>query len=143
MPSVFTKILKGQEPARFLCQDEHTTAILSSTPVRPGHCIVFPNEEVVNWLELSPDQSRDLMATCQKVGRAIQAVHQPVRVGVAIISIVVPHVHVHLIPINAVADLDLTKQDQNARADDLDASAEAIRAALHRPPASAPSSRGS
>ena len=130
MPSIFTRMIQGHEPARFIVRDEHATAILSSTPVKPGHCIVFPNQEVTNWLELTAAQAGHVLATCQKVGRAIQAVHRPVRVGMAIISIVIPHVHVHLIPINAVGDLDLTRQDQNARAEDLDASAEALRAVL-------------
>jgi diadenosine tetraphosphate (Ap4A) HIT family hydrolase len=76
------------------------------------------------------------MATCQKVGQAIHSVHRPVRVSLTIISIIIPHVHIHLVPLNAVAELDFTKQDQNARAEDLDASAEAIRQALRRMPSS-------
>jgi diadenosine tetraphosphate (Ap4A) HIT family hydrolase len=54
-------------------------------------------------------------------------------VSLTIISIVVPHVHIHLVPANSVPEVDFTKQDQNARPEDLDASAEKIRAALRKP----------
>ncbi|HOB76541.1 MAG TPA: HIT family protein [Phycisphaerae bacterium] len=133
MPSVFTRMLQGQEPGRFVYQDADTAAIVSNTPVKPGHCIVFPREEVTNWLDLPPELAGRLMATCQKVGRAIAEVYQPVRVSLTIISIVVPHVHIHLVPANSVPEVDFTKQDQNARPEDLDASAEKIRAALRKP----------
>lgn len=130
MSSVFTRMLEGHEPGRFVWRDEHTAAIVSNTPIRPGHCIVFPRAEVTNWLDLTPELADRLMATCQRVGRAIAQACKPVRVGVAIISIAVPHVHVHLVPLNAGTELDFSKQDQNARPEDLDAAAERIRAVL-------------
>ena len=130
MPSVFTNMLNGTEVGRFVWQDARTAAVVSNTPVKPGHCIVFPREEVTNWLELSPELAAELIATCQKVGRAIQQVYQPKRVSLSIISIVVPHVHIHLVPANAVPEVDFTKQAQSAAPRDLDASAEKIRAAL-------------
>ncbi|GMU21933.1 MAG: hypothetical HIT-like protein [Phycisphaerae bacterium] len=130
MPSVFTRMLTGDEPGRFVWQDEQTAAVVSATPIKPGHCIVFPREEVTNWLDLTPELTTRLMATCQRVGRAITQVYQPVRVSFSIISIAVPHVHVHLVPLNTVPELDFTRQDPNARSEDLDAAAEKIRAAL-------------
>ena len=130
MPSVFTDKLEGREVGRFIYQDEHTAAVVSNTPVKPGHCIVFPRKEVTNWLDLPPELAARLVATCQKVGRAIQQVYEPRRVSLTIISIVVPHVHIHLVPANSVPEVDFTRQDQNAEPRALDESAAKIRAAL-------------
>lgn len=130
MPSIFVRMLAGELPGRFIWKDERTAAILSDTPIKPGHCIVFSRQEITSWLDFSPDLQAELFETCRHVGRAIQQVCQPVRVGLGIVSIINPHVHIHLVPIAKPTDMDFGKQDQNAAADALDAMAAQIRAAL-------------
>lgn len=130
MASVFTKMLAGETPARFVWRDERCAAIISPNPIKPGHCVLFPREEVGSWLELTPDLAGHLFAVAQKVGGAIQTSFQPVRVGLAIISIVTPHVHVHLVPINTPTDLDFSKQDIHPQPVGLEEAAEKIRNAL-------------
>jgi histidine triad (HIT) family protein len=130
MASVFTKIIDGELPGRFVWKDERAVAFLTINPVKPGHTLVVTREEVDHWIDLDPDLARHVMGVCHAVGRAIQQAFAPKRVGQAIVGIEVPHVHVHLIPIDAIADLDFSQADPNPRPEDLDAAAERIRSAL-------------
>lgn len=134
MPTIFTRMLEGTETARFLYRDDRLAVVTSNTPVKPGHCIVFPLQEIASWLDLPPDLSSRLFAQCQRVGRAIERVYKPRRIGLSLIGIVVPHVHIHLVPINAVAEMDFTKQDLNALPADLDEAARLVGAALAQEP---------
>jgi histidine triad (HIT) family protein len=130
MATIFTKIIEGELPGRFVWKDERAVAFLTINPVKPGHTLVVPREEVDHWIDLDPDLARHVMGVCHGVGRAIQQAFTPTRVGQAILGIEVPHVHVHLIPIDAIADLDFSKADTNPKAEALDAAAERIRRAL-------------
>lgn len=132
MPSIFTQILQGKLPARFVWQDERAVAFLTINPVKPGHTLVVTREEVDHWIELDPDLAQHVMKVCHGVGRAIQRAFAPRRVGQAIVGIEVPHVHVHLIPIDAIADLNFANADPNPRAEDLDDAATRIRTALRQ-----------
>ena len=72
MPSLFTRILDGELPGRFVWKDEVCFAILTVNPIRPGHVLVIPRQEIDDWLDL-PDEGRDhLMATAQVFGRAVK-----------------------------------------------------------------------
>ena len=129
--SIFTKIIDGELPGRFVWKDDRAVAFLSINPVKPGHVLVVPRVEVDHWLDLEPGLARHLMDVCQGVGRAIQSAFQPVKVGSAILGLEVPHVHIHLIPIHAIADLDFSRADTNPKPEALDDAAQRIRAALH------------
>jgi histidine triad (HIT) family protein len=130
MASVFTQIIEGKLPGRFVWKDERVVAFLTINPVKPGHTLVVTRQEVDHWIDLEPALAMHVMAVCREVGRAIQAAFRPRRVGQAIVGIEVPHVHVHLIPMDAISDLDFSKADRNPRPADLDAAADKIRAAL-------------
>lgn len=132
MASIFTKIINGEIPGRFVWKDERCVAIMTIAPVRPGHVLVIPREEVDHWIDLEPSLAAHLMNASQVIGRAIQSAFNPVKVGVAVVGLEVNHVHIHLIPINEIGDLDFSRQDTNARPEDLDAAAEKIRAELRR-----------
>lgn len=128
-PSVFTQMLRGERPARFVWQDERVVASLSDRPIQPGHVLVFPREQVDHWIDLSPDLLAHLMQVAQTIGRALQQAFRPVKVGMVIAGVEVRHVHIHLAPIGSVHDLDFSKQEPGDPAR-LDADAERIRAAL-------------
>ncbi len=130
MASVFTKIIDGELPGRFVWKDDRAVAFLTINPVKPGHTLVVPRDEVDHWIDLEPDLAKHVMGVCHGVGRAIHQAFRPKRVGQAIVGIEVPHVHVHLIPIDAIADLDFSKADPNPKPEDLDVAAERIRRAL-------------
>jgi len=130
MPTLFTRIIKGEIPGRFVYRDEKCVAFLTIAPIRPGHTLVVPIEEVDHWLDLTPALAQHLMVVAQRIGRAIEKAYKPRKVGMMIAGLEVPHVHLHLTPIDSLGDLDFANQDQNAKAEDLDRAAEAIRAAL-------------
>ena len=130
MPSVFTRIIQGELPARFVWKDELCAVFLSIAPLRPGHALVVPRAEVDHWIDLPADTATHLMAVAQIVGKAQQAAFTPARVGLLIAGFEVPHVHVHVVPTMGMRDLDFANADGRADAAGLDAAASKLRAAL-------------
>jgi len=127
MASVFTKIINGELPGRFLYKDDKCVAFLTIAPLKPGHTLVVPREEIDHWIDLPADLAAHLMIVAQQIGRAIQAGFMPAKVATTILGLEVPHTHIHVVPINAESDMHFEKQDRNAKAEDLDAAAETIR----------------
>jgi histidine triad (HIT) family protein len=132
MPSVFTRILNGELPGRFVHQDDRCAAFLSIAPLRPGHTLVVPRVEVDHWLDLEPELVAHLMTVAQTVGRGQMLAFAPTRVGLMIAGLEVPHVHVHVVPIDGPHDLDFANADSRAGAAALDDAAEQLRQALAR-----------
>ena len=132
MPSVFTKIIQGDLPGRFVWNDEQCVAFLSIHPIRPGHTLVVPRLEVDHWIELDSRLNAHLITVAQSLGRAIHRAFTPRRVGVMLAGLEVPHVHYHLVPINHEGDLNFANADTKARPEDLDAAAASIRSALEQ-----------
>jgi len=130
MPTLFTRIIRREIPGRFVYEDEHCVAFLTMAPIRPGHTLVVPRAEIDHWLDLPPDLTAHLFQTAQKVGRAIQSAFPCEKVGLMIAGLEVPHTHLHLVPVNAISDLDFAKQDDRTTAEELDAAAAALRASL-------------
>jgi histidine triad (HIT) family protein len=130
MATLFTRIINGELPGRFVWRDERCVAFLSIQPLRPGHTLVVPREEVDHWIDLESDLVRHLMTVTQSIGKALQHGFHSKKVGVAIAGLEVPHCHIHVVPIDTIHDLDFTNQDTNPRPADLDGAAETIREAL-------------
>lgn len=130
MPSVFTRIIRGELPGRFVWRDDRCVAFLSIHPLRPGHTLVVPRDEIDHWLDLPPPLAGHLMMVAQAIGRAQQRAFEPARVGLMIAGLEVPHVHLHVVPINGVHDLDFANQDPNPRPEDLDRAAALLRDTL-------------
>jgi histidine triad (HIT) family protein len=128
--SVFTKIIRGELPGRFVWRDERAVAFLTIEPLRPGHTLVVPIQEVDHWIDLEPGLAAHLFQVAQAIGRAQQRAFRPRRVGLAIVGIEVPHVHLHAVPLEGIGDLDFSRADRRPRAEDLDAAAAKIRAEL-------------
>ena len=129
MPTIFTRIIDGDLPGRFVWRDERCVAFLSIAPLRPGHALVVPVAEVDHWLDLDEDLAAHLFTVAQRIGRAQERAFSPARVGLIIAGMEVPHTHLHVIPIASEADLHF----ENARPlpdEEMDAAAEAIRRAL-------------
>ena len=130
MASIFTKIIDGELPGRFVWKDQSCVAFMTIAPLRPGHVLVVPRQEIDHWIDLEPELVQHLMAVSQTVSKAIQAGFGPMRVGLMIAGIEVPHVHLHLVPISAVHDLDFANANNDPNAEDLDAAAEIVRREL-------------
>jgi histidine triad (HIT) family protein len=130
MASVFTRILKGELPGRVVWRDENCAALLSIHPLKPGHTLVIPFEEVDHWLDLEPELASHLFGVSQTIGRALQRAFEPEKVGLMIAGLEVRHVHLHLVPMDDIHDLDFARQDLSPDPKALDRAAEAIRATL-------------
>lgn len=130
MSTLFTRIIDGELPGRFVWRDEVAVAFLTIAPIRRGHALVVPRAEVDNWLDLDGEVAAHLMGVAQVIGRAQRAAFDRERVGLIIAGLEVPHVHLHTIPITSEADLDFSQADADVDPAALDAAAEAIRVAL-------------
>lgn len=130
MATLFTKIIDGEIPGTFVWKDEHCVAFLSIHPLKPGHTLVVPRAEIDHWIDLDPELNAHLATVSQTLGRAIQHAFEPTRVGQMIAGLEVPHVHIHLVPIDGVNDLDFANQDTSATREQVDEAASAIRASL-------------
>jgi histidine triad (HIT) family protein len=127
--SVFSKIIDRELPGHFVFEDDQAVAIMTIAPVMPGHVLVIPKEEVDHWDDVPESLMTHLMAVSRKLAKAMKEVYQCQRVSMQIIGIEVPHTHLHLIPINEIADADFAKAAM-AEADQLAAEAEKIRQAM-------------
>ena len=130
MPTIFTRIINGELPGRFVYRDDRCAAFLTIAPLKPGHTLVVPVAEVDHWLDLEPQLAAHVMSVAQRVGQAIQRTWKPEKVGLMIAGLEVPHVHVHLVPIWHVHDLDFSKQDRNPDPAALDEAMHMLRSAI-------------
>ena len=130
MATIFTRVIDGELPGRFVWRDDTCVAFLSINPLRPGHVLVVPRAEVEHWIDLDHTTWAHLSEVSRTIGTALQAAYQPAKVGLMLAGLEVPHVHVHLVPIEGVHDLDFANADPNPEPAELDAAADTIRAAL-------------
>jgi histidine triad (HIT) family protein len=129
MPSIFTRIVNREIPAHVLREDDDFLAFLDVRPIRAGHSLVIPKQEIDDVFDLPDALLSGLLVFARPVAHAIREVSGAQRVGVAVMGIEVPHAHIHLIPIDDIGDLDFQKA-QAADDADLAAIAERIRSAL-------------
>ena len=132
MATIFTQIIEGKLPARFVWKDEQCVVFLSNRPLRPGHSLVVPRQEIDHWLDLDPGLLAHLSETAQAIGRAQMVAFKPERVGVLVAGLEVPHCHIHVVPIRGVHDLDFGNQDPNPDSKTMDEAAASIRRELRR-----------
>jgi len=130
MPSVFSRIIAGELPGRFVWRDEHVVAFLSINPVTTGHVLVVPVTEVDHWVDLEPALWTRVSAVAHVVGGALAATFDAPRVGQMIAGFEVPHVHVHVLPVDGLDDIGFAGADPAPDQDELDRTAELIRAEL-------------
>ena len=130
MASVFTRIIEGELPARFVWKDDVCVAFLSINPLAPGHTLVVSREEVDHWLDLDDETASHLMRVSKSIGMALDRAFDPAKVGLMIAGLEVPHVHLHVVPIDTVHDLDFANAEAEPDPDLLDEAAATIRATL-------------
>ena len=130
MASIFTRIISGEIPGRFVYRDDRCVALLTIAPLKPGHTLDVPIEEVDHWIDLPADLSAHLFAVAQKVATAIQQEFQPEKVGLIIAGLEVRHVHLHLSPIWEIGDLNFAHQQQDPDAAMMDDVMQRLRTAI-------------
>jgi histidine triad (HIT) family protein len=106
MPSIFSRIVAGELPAYKVAEDADHLAFLDITPLVEGHTLVIPKKEVDYIFDLTPQALAALHVFAQRVAKGVQAAVPCKRIGVAVIGLEVPHAHIHLIPMNKVADMN-------------------------------------
>lgn len=109
MPSVFTRIIRGELPCFKVHEDERVIAFLAREAVAPGHTLVVPKKEVDYWVDVESADYQAVFAAARPIGRALQQVTGCRKVGMAVVGIEVPHFHLHLIPLQGIGDLDFRK----------------------------------
>jgi histidine triad (HIT) family protein len=130
MASVFTLIMEGKIPGHFVWKDDRAVAILTIQPIRQGHVLVIPREEIDQWSDLPLDLSAHLMQVSHKIANALKVAYPSTRVGFMIAGLEVPHTHIHLVPMDSMKDLSF-EYAKNADGDALKQTAEKIRLTLH------------
>lgn len=127
MGSIFSKIVSGEIPSYKIAENEEFLAFLDAFPVVKGHVLVIPKEEVDYIFDMDTEKYLRFMAFAKSLEPGIKKTIPCKKVGIAVVGLEVPHAHIHLIPINEIADMDFTKKIMVA-ADEMAQIAEAIKA---------------
>ena len=130
MSSVYTKILEGRAPGRFIWRDDSCFAILTIEPRTQGHTLVIPLVEVDRWTDLSEELALHIFRVGRVIGLAQQEEWGSTRVGVMYEGYMVPHAHLHVWPSCTVFEYSHTGIDRNARPKELDDAAQRLRSRL-------------
>lgn len=130
MPTLFTKIINGQIPGRFVWRDPQVVVFMTIEPLTPGHALVVPVAEVEQWTDLDHDVAARTFEVAGHVGRAQKAAFGSPRAGVIIAGFEVPHAHVHVFPAESESQFDFRKARADTPAEELDAAAATLRDAL-------------
>jgi len=105
MSSIFTKIVNGEIPAYKIAEDDRYLAFLDVNPNAEGHTLCIPKVEINKIFDMEEDHYLGLMQFARKVAKAIEKTVPCKRIGVAVVGLEVPHVHVHLIPLHDMDDM--------------------------------------
>ncbi len=127
--SIYTRIRKREIPGYILYEDNICFVILTIQPHHPGHVLVIPVEEVVDWEDMKSEDWAHLMKVTQQFGMVIKKLYQPPKIGLAAVGFEIPHVHIHVIPLFEIADIDHDRAKQ-AEPADLAKEADKLRAAI-------------
>ncbi|MCZ8022277.1 MAG: HIT family protein [Cyclobacteriaceae bacterium] len=130
MPTIFTKIINREIPAHIVAENEMFIAILDINPLVLGHVLIIPKIEKDYIFDLDDDVLMEMNVFAKRISLAIQKTVLCKRIGVAVIGLEVPHVHMHLVPINTADDLNFTRPKLSPSQQNLAEIAEKIKAAL-------------
>ena len=130
MPSIFSQIVAGDIPCHKVAETDEFLAFLDIMPLAEGHTLVIPKQEVDRIWDLEPKRLGRLHQFSQKVALAMEEVLPCKRVGQAVIGLEVPHAHVHLVPLQNVADINFERPKLNMSHEALGQIAEKLRAAF-------------
>jgi histidine triad (HIT) family protein len=129
MGSIFSKIVSGEIPCHKVAEDDNYLAFMDIQPLVKGHVLVIPKEEINYIFDCSDELLSGLMLFTKFVANKMNRVLDCKRIGVTVIGLEVPHTHIHLIPINGIADMDFSRPKLQLSQDELSEIAEKIRTA--------------
>ena len=128
--SIFSKIISGEVPAHKVAETADFLAFLDINPLAEGHVLVIPKKEVDYLFDIDNETYAGLMLFAKIVASGLKKAVPCRKVGVSVIGLEVPHAHVHLIPMNAVSDMNFSREKLKPSAEELSATAQKIREAL-------------
>lgn len=129
MPTVFTRIIQGEISAHILAESDLFIAFLDITPVAKGHTLVIPKREVDHFFDMSDEELKAFNLFARDVAHKIQRAIPCRRIGSFVIGLEVPHAHMHLIPLNTMADTDFRGQRLQLSPEEFAEIADSIRRA--------------
>ena len=129
MASIFSRIINGEIPCYKVAESDRFLAFLDIAPLAKGHTLVIPKKEVDYLFDVEPNELGDLMKFAQTVAKKMDGAIQCERIGVAVIGLEVPHAHVHLVPINSVADIDFSRPKLSLDSEEMEHIARSIQEA--------------
>ncbi len=132
MPTLFSRIISGDLPGRFVWRDPEVVAFLTINPLKPGHTLVVPRREIDDWADMDEALTAKVFGVSRRIAKGVAAAFPCRKVGVIVAGLEVPHVHVHLVPMTDLHDLDFDRQDRNPDPRALDDAAERLRASLRK-----------
>mgnify|MGYP003541666692 FL=1 len=124
--SVFTKIINGEIPSYKIAENEKFYAFLDISPLKPGHTLVVPKQEIDKFFDLPGDVLSELLVFASPIAKAIEKSFRCNRCGIAVIGLEVPHAHLHLVPINNADDLNFTRPKLKLSMDEMKSCQEKI-----------------
>ena len=130
MTTVFTKIINGELPGRFVYEDDEVVGFLSIEPMTQGHTLVVPRAEIDQWQDVDSVVFARIMGVAQLIGKAVCKAFGAQRAGVIIAGLEVPHLHVHVFPARKLTDFGFAHVDRNPSPESLDEAQAKIKATL-------------
>ena len=127
MSSIFTRIINREIPGHIIAEDEHYIAFLDVNPLVNGHCLVVPKKEIDYIFDMDEKLLAGLHIFSKKIAKALKKAIPCKRIGVAVIGLEVPHVHVHLVPMNTMDDINFTRPKLKPSPEELKSTAEEIK----------------
>jgi histidine triad (HIT) family protein len=126
MPSIFSRIVAGEIPAYKVAETDDYLAFLDVNPLVRGHVLVIPKVEVDYIFDLDDNLYSGLQIFAKRVAAGLKKAIPCIRIGVAVIGLEVPHVHIHLVPMNRIDDLNFSRAKLKFEASDFEKTAAAI-----------------
>jgi histidine triad (HIT) family protein len=133
MPTLFSRIIKGEIPCYKIAEDERYFAFLDINPLAEGHTLIVPKEETDYLFDMEDDALAGMSVFAKRIALAIGKAVPCKRVGIAVLGLEVPHAHIHLIPINNLGDIDFSKPKLKFAPEKFIATADKIKARLQEP----------
>ena len=130
MATIFSKIISGEIPAYKILENDQFLAFLDVFPLVKGHTLVIPKREIDYIFDLDDKELGDMMFFAKKVSNAIKSAYPCKKIGVSVVGLEVPHAHIHLIPINEVADMNFSKPKLSFTKEEMESMAESIKSYL-------------
>ncbi len=130
MASIFTKIVNGEIPSYKIAEDENYYAFLDIFPLKKGHVLVIPKQEVDYLFDLDDNVYNGLWAFAKRISAALEKAISCKRIGIAVLGMEVPHAHIHLVPLDHEGDLSFQNPKLSFSPEEFEEIAQAIREKL-------------